>query len=91
MLREWNYRDCYHPNMSDFDHTHWNFHAGNTRFTLPLALHPLHLVVFKRSPTSPRVTHSTAQQVEPYQLYIPPFSCLTVGLAYKVDSNYRRH
>ena len=29
MLRQWNYREHYHPNISEEERTHWDIHAGN--------------------------------------------------------------
>ncbi|KAF2234770.1 hypothetical protein EV356DRAFT_144142 [Viridothelium virens] len=29
MLRQWNYRDHYHPNLSESDHVHWDIHADH--------------------------------------------------------------
>lgn len=34
MLRRWNYRDHYYPNMTDPTIEHWDIHAGNLHFTI---------------------------------------------------------
>ena len=34
MLRKWNYREHYHPNLTEHDYTHWASHAGEQRLAI---------------------------------------------------------
>ena len=43
MLRQWNYREHYHPNITESERPHWDIHAGE--YQVISVNHPRHVLI----------------------------------------------